>query len=110
MSANGVVRGDVSRWAPRRERSTPLFRPDRVRPIDCYIDYFGDVNGRSARTAAPTAPFDHTVVHVEIPADDPERTMRFHRELFGWGIQKLSANGGPECWTISTRPEAWDRV
>ncbi len=22
--------------------------------------------------------------HVEIPADDPERAMRFYSELFGW--------------------------
>jgi predicted enzyme related to lactoylglutathione lyase len=27
---------------------------------------------------------DHTVVHFEIPADQPERAARFYRELFGW--------------------------
>jgi hypothetical protein len=32
---------------------------------------------------------DHTVVHFEIPADDPERAAKFYRELFGWSINKM---------------------
>ena len=47
---------------------------------------------------------DHTVVHFEIPADNPERATRFYRELFGWEIQKMDFPGGPEYWTVSTVP------
>jgi uncharacterized protein len=47
---------------------------------------------------------DHTVVHFEIPADDPERATKFYRELFGWEIQKFSAEGGPEYWLVRTVP------
>jgi predicted enzyme related to lactoylglutathione lyase len=45
---------------------------------------------------------DHTVVHFEIPADDPERATRFYRELFGWKIQKFDSDGGPDYWVVST--------
>src|SRR2546425_10217911 len=52
---------------------------------------------------------DHTVVHFEIPADDPERAAKFYRELFGWEISRWegSAGGGAgaEYWmgrTVST--------
>jgi catechol 2,3-dioxygenase-like lactoylglutathione lyase family enzyme len=47
---------------------------------------------------------DHTIVHFEIPADDPERATKFYRELFGWDIKKHDAPGGPEYWLISTVP------
>ena len=47
---------------------------------------------------------DHTVVHFEIPADDPERASKFYRELFGWEIKKWSSEGGPEYWMVSTVP------
>jgi predicted enzyme related to lactoylglutathione lyase len=47
---------------------------------------------------------DHTIVHFEIPADNPERATKFYRELFGWDIQKYDAAGGPEYWMISTVP------
>ena len=47
---------------------------------------------------------DHTVVHFEIPADDPERATKFYRELFGWDIEKFSAEGGPEYWLVRTVP------
>jgi uncharacterized protein len=46
----------------------------------------------------------HTVVHFEIPADHPERAMKFYRELFGWDIQKFTGEGAPEYWTIATVP------
>lgn len=35
---------------------------------------------------------DHTVVHFEIPADEPERAEKFYSELFGWKFEHL---GGP---------------
>jgi uncharacterized protein len=49
---------------------------------------------------------DHTIVHFEIPADDPERAAEFYRELFGWDIKKYegSAAGGIEYWMVKTVP------
>jgi uncharacterized protein len=45
---------------------------------------------------------DHTVVHFEIPADDPERAVKFYRELFGWEIKQM---GGPmDYWLVETVP------
>ena len=45
---------------------------------------------------------DHTVVHFEIPADDPERAVKFYRELFGWEIKQV---GGPmDYWFVETVP------
>jgi predicted enzyme related to lactoylglutathione lyase len=49
-------------------------------------------------------PMDHTIVHFEIPADNPARALKFYRELFGWDIQKFDSEGGPEYWLISTVP------
>lgn len=48
----------------------------------------------------------HTVVHFEIPADDPERAAKFYRELFGWDIEHLgpAGGGGIEYWLIKTVP------
>ncbi|MBA3318363.1 MAG: VOC family protein, partial [Gemmatimonadales bacterium] len=36
---------------------------------------------------------DHTIVHFEIPADDPERAAKFYRELFGWQIDRYAGSG-----------------
>ena len=47
---------------------------------------------------------DHTVVHFEIPVDDPERATKFYSELFGWRIEKMSIEGGPEYWSVRTIP------
>jgi predicted enzyme related to lactoylglutathione lyase len=48
---------------------------------------------------------DHTVVHFEIPADDPERAAKFYRELFDWDIKKYEgAAGGIEYWMVRTVP------
>jgi uncharacterized protein len=49
---------------------------------------------------------DHTIVHFEIPADQPERAVEFYRELFGWDIKKYegSAAGGMEYWMVATVP------
>ncbi len=51
---------------------------------------------------------DHTVVHFEIPADDPERAAKFYRELFGWEISRWAASagagGGPDYWMVKTVP------
>jgi predicted enzyme related to lactoylglutathione lyase len=49
---------------------------------------------------------DHTIVHFEIPADQPERAAKFYRELFGWDIKQFegSAAGGIEYWMVRTVP------
>jgi len=43
------------------------------------------------------------VVHFEIPADDPERSIKFYEEVFGWVIEKW--DGPIEYWLIMTGPE-----
>ena len=55
---------------------------------------------------------DHTIVHFEIPADQPERAAKFYRELFGWDISRFegSTEGmeyrdeGFEYWMVKTVP------
>jgi predicted enzyme related to lactoylglutathione lyase len=49
---------------------------------------------------------DHTIVHFEIPADQPERAVEFYRKLFGWDIKKYEggAAGGMEYWMVGTVP------
>ena len=48
----------------------------------------------------------HTVVHFEIPADQPERAAEFYRELFGWKIEHLgpAGSGGIDYWLVNTVP------
>ena len=46
---------------------------------------------------------DQTVVHFEIPADDPERAAKFYRDLFGWDIKKWEG-GEIEYWLVNTVP------
>ena len=40
------------------------------------------------------------VVHFEIPADDPERAVKFYTKVFGWKINKWE--GGMDYWLVST--------
>lgn len=51
---------------------------------------------------------DHTIVHFEIPADQPERAAKFYRELFGWEISKWEGSAdqrdGFEYWIVRTVP------
>ena len=47
---------------------------------------------------------DKTIVHFEIPADEPERAAKFYGELFGWKIEKWENQGGIEYWTVQTVP------
>jgi predicted enzyme related to lactoylglutathione lyase len=48
---------------------------------------------------------DHTIVHFEIPADEPERAAKFYRELFGWEITRWGeAAEGVEYWMVRTVP------
>ncbi|MCK4801771.1 MAG: VOC family protein [Anaerolineales bacterium] len=43
------------------------------------------------------------VNHFEIPADDPERAIKFYETVFGWTIEKW--DGPIEYWLIITGPE-----
>ncbi|MCK9151029.1 VOC family protein [Methanobacterium alcaliphilum] len=44
------------------------------------------------------------VIHFEIPADDPERAVKFYQEVFGWEIEKWE---GPfDYWLITTGDES----
>jgi predicted enzyme related to lactoylglutathione lyase len=52
---------------------------------------------------------DHTVVHFEIPANNPEKLSGFYRELFGWKFEKMkmganNPSGEMDYWMIETRP------
>jgi hypothetical protein len=48
---------------------------------------------------------DHTIVHFEIPADQPERAAAFYRELFGWDISKWEgAANDMAYWMVQTVP------
>lgn len=47
---------------------------------------------------------DHTIVHFEIPADQPERAAEFYRELFGWDISRWEGTEGLEYWMVQTVP------
>ena len=51
----------------------------------------------------------HTIVHFEIPADNPERAAKFYRELFGWDIQRFEGSSegmdkSLEYWMVKTVP------
>ena len=43
------------------------------------------------------------VVHFEIPADDPERAIKFYEKVFDWQIEKW--DGPIEYWLIMTGEE-----
>jgi predicted enzyme related to lactoylglutathione lyase len=40
------------------------------------------------------------VTHFEIPADDPERAIRFYSKVFGWKIKKWE--GPVDYWLVTT--------
>jgi predicted enzyme related to lactoylglutathione lyase len=43
------------------------------------------------------------VTHFEIPADDPNRAIRFYSDVFGWTFQKWE--GPMEYWLVQTGKE-----
>jgi predicted enzyme related to lactoylglutathione lyase len=45
---------------------------------------------------------DRTIVHFEIPANNPEKLSEFYKSLFGWKIEKMSMGQG-DYWMIETR-------
>ncbi len=40
------------------------------------------------------------VTHFEIPADDPERAIKFYSKVFGWKIKKWE--GPMDYWLVTT--------
>ena len=42
------------------------------------------------------------VIHFEIPADDPERAIKFYKDVFGWEIEKWELG---DYWLVSAGPE-----
>jgi hypothetical protein len=40
------------------------------------------------------------VVHFEIPADEPERAVKFYEDVFGWEIEKWE--GPVDYWLVTT--------
>lgn len=42
------------------------------------------------------------VIHFEIPAEDPERAIKFYKDVFGWEIEKWEHG---DYWLVSTGPE-----
>lgn len=44
----------------------------------------------------------HTVVHFEIPANDPEKLAAFYRQLFDWTIERTP---GMDYWLINSVAE-----
>ncbi len=44
-------------------------------------------------------PQEHTLVHFEIPAKDPQKLSSFYQQLFGWKFAKWE--GPEEYWLIS---------
>ena len=47
---------------------------------------------------------DSTIVHFEIPADNPERAVKFYRDMFGWKIDRWENPAGMEYWIVQTVP------
>jgi predicted enzyme related to lactoylglutathione lyase len=46
---------------------------------------------------------DHTLVHFEIPADEPDRAIAFYKGLFGWDFRCWEGGKEP-YWMVSTVP------
>ncbi len=46
---------------------------------------------------------DRTVVHFEIPANNPEKLSEFYKNVFGWKFEKMSMGEMGDYWMIETR-------
>ena len=46
---------------------------------------------------------DHTIVHFEIPANNPEKLSEFYKNLFGWKVEKMSMGEMGDYYTFETR-------
>lgn len=43
------------------------------------------------------------VIHFEIPAEDPEKIVKFYSEVFGWNIKRW---GEEDYWLVDTGPKS----
>ncbi len=46
---------------------------------------------------------DRTIVHFEIPANNPEKLSGFYKDLFGWKFEKMSMGEQGDYWMIETK-------
>ena len=46
---------------------------------------------------------DHTIIHFEIPANNPEKLSEFYKNLFGWKFEKTPMGESGDYWMIETR-------
>jgi hypothetical protein len=46
---------------------------------------------------------DRTIVHFEIPANDPDGLSGFYSKVFGWKFEKVSTPDGGPYWLITTK-------
>ncbi len=42
------------------------------------------------------------VVHFEIQVDEPERAIKFYKDVFGWQIEKFTGDLGSDYWMVMT--------
>jgi len=47
---------------------------------------------------------NHTIVHFEIPAEDPEALHKFYNDLFDWNIVKMPMGDGMDYYMLHTVP------
>src|SRR5215471_9471620 len=69
---------------------------------DCYDESALDdsICRGDVRWAASRRAFMNRPIHFEIPAEKPERAMKFYEKVFGWKFERW--NGPMEYWNIST--------
>jgi len=54
----------------------------------------------STKTVSKNPPRYHTIVHFEIPANEPSKISRFYEQLFGWKFTKMEG-GDMDYWLIN---------
>ena len=55
----------------------------------------------AATTTTRPQPKAHTLVHFEIPVNDPAKLSNFYEQLFGWKFNKMPGSGEMDYWLIS---------
>lgn len=51
---------------------------------------------------------NRTIVHFEIPANDPTKLSQFYSKLFGWKFERWGEADTPEYWMIQTKAKDED--
>jgi uncharacterized protein len=46
---------------------------------------------------------DRTIIHFEIPANNPEKLSEFYKNLFGWKVKKVPMGEMGDYWMFETR-------